>query len=445
MESRVMKITKLTIKNLHGHNNYDVDFNSDITFLYGDNGCGKTTILNIVTFIITGSVYKLYDYKFDEITLTYQPTDSKIHQRIVVSINEDNEMLITFASKTAKLEPRIEYISRASDEREDLNRLYFSEYPILEEIKNTFNYVYLPLNRNSSLSLEHPYAIRSRKMAQLRYNHTRGRYSESRADPTLYEVEALVASAFNKATLTLNRINEEFSDSILKAFLDVEDIISTDKIVQYMLSLNVTKIKQMQAEYIKVLKTLDKWDDTSKSKVNSFFDSLQRDINANKNNKNNVNIEFFFKLSEVSKITNIIDKAEAAENAKKEARRPIDTFLSTVNSFIATSNKEIDIDEEGVIFLRTGDQKPIGIQHMSSGEKQIVTFFAYLVFGLETTNQSIFIVDEPELSLHLKWQRQFVDAIMEINSNVQLIFATHAPEIIGRHRIKAVKLIPEAE
>lgn len=445
MESRVMKITKLTIKNLHGHNNYDVDFNSDITFLYGDNGCGKTTILNIVTFIITGSVYKLYDYKFDEITLTYQPTDSKIHQRIVVSINEDNEMLITFASKTAKLEPRIEYISRASDEREDLNRLYFSEYPILEEIKNTFNYVYLPLNRNSSLSLEHPYAIRSRKMAQLRYNHTRGRYSDSRADPTLYEVEALVASAFNKSTLTLNRINEEFSDSILKAFLDVEDIISTDKIVQYMLSLNVTKIKQMQAEYIKVLKTLDKWDDTSKSKVNSFFDSLQRDINANKNNKNNVNIEFFFKLSEVSKITNIIDKAEAAENAKKEARRPIDTFLSTVNSFIATSNKEIDIDEEGVIFLRTGDQKPIGIQHMSSGEKQIVTFFAYLVFGLETTNQSIFIVDEPELSLHLKWQRQFVDAIMEINSNVQLIFATHAPEIIGRHRIKAVKLIPEAE
>lgn len=445
MESRVMKIAKLTVKNLHGHNNYDVDFNSDITFLYGDNGCGKTTILNIVTFIITGSIYKLYDYKFDEITLTYQPTDSKTHQRIVVSLNEDNEMFITFAAKTTKLEPRIEYISRASDEREDLNRLYFSEYPILEEIKNTFNYVYLPLNRNSSLSLEHPFAIRSRKMAQLRYNHTRGRYSDSRADPTLYEVEALVASAFNKSTLALNRINEEFSDSILKAFLDVEDIISTDKIVQYMLSLNVTKIKQMQAEYIKVLKTLDKWDDTSKSKVNSFFDSLQKDINNSKNNKNKVNIEFFFKLSEVSKITNIIDKAEAAENAKKEARRPIETFLSTVNSFIATSNKEIDIDEEGIIFLRTGDQRPIGIQYMSSGEKQIVTFFAYLVFGLETTNQSIFIVDEPELSLHLKWQRQFVDAIMEINNNVQLIFATHAPEIVGRNRSKAVKLIPDAE
>ena len=82
---------------------------------------------------------------------------------------------------------------------------------------------------------------------------------------------------------------------------------------------------------------------------------------------------------------------------------------------------------------------------MSSGEKQIVTFFAYLVFGLETTNQSIFIVDEPELSLHLKWQRQFVDAIMEINNNVQLIFATHAPEIVGRNRSKAVKLIPDVE
>lgn len=80
---------------------------------------------------------------------------------------------------------------------------------------------------------------------------------------------------------------------------------------------------------------------------------------------------------------------------------------------------------------------------MSSGEKQIVTFFAYLIFGLESTNQSIFIVDEPELSLHLKWQKQFVDSIIDVNSNVQLIFATHAPEMIGRHRDKAVNLVPE--
>ena len=303
----------------------------------------------------------------------------------------------------------------------------------------------MPLNRNSSLSLDLTYSYRNRKMAQMRYNHSRGRFGDSKFDPTMYEVEALVASAYNKSTTTLNRINEDFSDNILKSFLDVEDIINTDRAFQYMMSLNSTKIKEMQHEYIKVLKTLNKWDAASDTKVNAFFDSLQNDIALRKKNNNQVNLQFLFKLSEVSRITSIIDKAEKTEEAKKEARRPIETFLNTVNRFIANGiyNKEICIDDDGIVYLKTNGNKAIDIQNMSSGEKQIVTFFAYLIFGLENTNQSIFIVDEPELSLHLNWQRQFVDSIMDVNKNVQLIFATHAPEMIGRHRDSAVKLIPE--
>ena len=50
------------------------------------------------------------------------------------------------------------------------------------------------------------------------------------------------------------------------------------------------------------------------------------------------------------------------------------------------------------------------------------------------------MIDEPELSLHLYWQKIFVEKILDINKNVQLIFATHAPEIIGNNRNKAFKL-----
>lgn len=49
-----------------------------------------------------------------------------------------------------------------------------------------------------------------------------------------------------------------------------------------------------------------------------------------------------------------------------------------------------------------------------------------------------------KLQKNLNWQRQFVDSIIQINPNVQLIFATHSPEMIGRHRDKAVKLMPNA-
>ena len=153
-----------------------------------------------------------------------------------------------------------------------------------------------------------------------------------------------------------------------------------------------------------------------------------------------------FKLSELTKITNIISKAEKIEQTKKKVRQPIEDFLNTVNGYIQSNNgeKQVGIDSDGTIYLKTNQGNKVNIQNLSSGEKQIVTFFAYLIFGLQTSNQSIFIVDEPELSLHLNWQRKFVDSILSINDNVQLIFATHAPEMIGRHRDKAVKLIPNS-
>ena len=48
-----MKILELKITKLHDYIDYNIMFNKDVTFLYGDNGCGKTTVLNIITSIIT--------------------------------------------------------------------------------------------------------------------------------------------------------------------------------------------------------------------------------------------------------------------------------------------------------------------------------------------------------------------------------------------------------
>ena len=85
-------------------------------------------------------------------------------------------------------------------------------------------------------------------------------------------------------------------------------------------------------------------------------------------------------------------------------------------------------------------KRPISIYHLSSGEKQIIIIFACLIFGLPNENGGIYIIDEPEASLHLAWQNMFVKSIREVNSSIQLIFATHAPEIIGRNSNCAVKL-----
>ena len=52
-----MIIKRLEIKGLYGIYDYNVQFNDDLTFIYGVNGCGKTTILSIVTSIVTGKIY----------------------------------------------------------------------------------------------------------------------------------------------------------------------------------------------------------------------------------------------------------------------------------------------------------------------------------------------------------------------------------------------------
>ena len=57
-----MVIERLKIFKLYGQRNYDVQFDSQLTFLYGANGCGKTTVLNILTAIVTGKIYDLVDY-----------------------------------------------------------------------------------------------------------------------------------------------------------------------------------------------------------------------------------------------------------------------------------------------------------------------------------------------------------------------------------------------
>ena len=58
-----MKITRFQIKELHGIFDYDVRLNEDLTFIYGENGSGKTTVLNMLDSVVSGEVYKLFNYK----------------------------------------------------------------------------------------------------------------------------------------------------------------------------------------------------------------------------------------------------------------------------------------------------------------------------------------------------------------------------------------------
>ncbi len=78
-----MRLIKFEIEALYGLYNYFISFNPDVTFLYGQNGCGKTTVLNLIEIITTGQLHKLFCYKFGKFKLSYVLGDNSEDIRVI--------------------------------------------------------------------------------------------------------------------------------------------------------------------------------------------------------------------------------------------------------------------------------------------------------------------------------------------------------------------------
>jgi predicted ATP-dependent endonuclease of OLD family len=71
---------------------------------------------------------------------------------------------------------------------------------------------------------------------------------------------------------------------------------------------------------------------------------------------------------------------------------------------------------------------------LSAGEKQMLSFICYNAFK----RNSIAFIDEPELSLHVDWQRQLFPTLLNQNSDNQFIVATHSPFIYAKYPDKEI-------
>jgi len=85
----------------------------------------------------------------------------------------------------------------------------------------------------------------------------------------------------------------------------------------------------------------------------------------------------------------------------------------------------------------SGDE--FDINELSSGEKQL--FLRTLAIKMLNPENSIILIDEPELSLHPRWQQRIVDVYRKIGKNNQIIIATHSPHILGSVRKENIMLL----
>lgn len=93
--------------------------------------------------------------------------------------------------------------------------------------------------------------------------------------------------------------------------------------------------------------------------------------------------------------------------------------------------KQIHISKDEGFTLSTHDGKPLRLQNLSSGEQQQVVMLYELLFQVKPN--TLVLIDEPELSLHVVWQQEFLNDLEKIVAwqKIQVIIATHSPQIIN--------------
>ena len=113
-----------------------------------------------------------------------------------------------------------------------------------------------------------------------------------------------------------------------------------------------------------------------------------------------------------------------------------DDLYARVNAFKRIANsrllyKNVTVSTDGLKVTASDDGADINLEMLSSGEQHELVLLYDLLFG--TAKNSLIMIDEPELSLHVAWQRQMLSDLQDMAhlSDFHVLLATHSPQIIG--------------
>lgn len=111
------------------------------------------------------------------------------------------------------------------------------------------------------------------------------------------------------------------------------------------------------------------------------------------------------------------------------AQRLIDTFVTTVNQFL--ERKRLVFTGAGGIALLNRNREMLEVESLSSGERHLIHLLSQAI--LATSTRNLIIIDEPELSLGLEWQRELLGALLRCtaSADVQFLVASHSVQIMN--------------
>lgn len=436
-------VTSIEAVGIYGRFDLRQEFLPGVNILHGINGAGKTTFLHILSNVLNAD-YKRFAY------LKFKSINVQLDDGVIIEIHrrpEDRDALIEVIINNERLASFL-----ASEVRQPKRSMRYREVggqkALFEETQEEFNFDpilpadYFPAFRTmieawASVQDESD-PVRRHEMNEhrrrVKANHLArdlfGNFVPTVNFPSPIEIEQRLSSEIQTAIFTVAHSDQEL---LSRAFLDIFASLSEqtpndiqeppDLILEHINSL-YESLEESPLYATPLASTSDVY--TNLRKLFYSFRIHERESNTA------VRILDVYRNSLVERI-----------RVLKESFAVINTYLNAVNEFFEGKKIEIAFHKEPryrvpTVGIRFDDDFSIGLRTLSSGERQIVT----LIYAATHMNQQrVVLIDEPELSLHVDWQRMLINKMGEQLEGRQVIACTHSPVIAADYEDRMRELV----
>lgn len=416
----MFRLKNVEIKGFWGQHRIATKFNTDVNIFIGRNGTGKTTFINLLQAVISVDLELLYGLQFEKITLNLIEgrKTRKIEISKVAHELQFRELIYQIGTSKHKLpilpEQEIRYVTRRS------GRMHPKFFREVQEIKSKMseliNISYLSVNRDNILS-EDSKDLRRDEI----YNAI---------DVRLEELISKLISYQLQLETELSRLSKDFQANVLKSMLFNEsfDYVNIGQSV----NLDLRRIKLGLLTAYRALGILDQHIEDIIDNHVQAIEKAANSINSYvKDNSHPIYPNDVTPLTLLRRTEKVNELSIELEKSKKQIFKRLNDYIQLLNEFHETKKFTLQDSKTGGIYIEK-DNMGIPINQLSSGEKQLIILLTEAL--LQKGKQTLFIADEPELSLHIEWQRKVISSIRKLNPNSQIIVATHSPEIVGKFK-----------
>lgn len=441
VEIAYCSIKSIHTKNLFGHYSYSIHASSKenpldhphLLILYGDNGCGKTTILKLILH-------------------TLSPIPNKGHRTFIArtrferfGVELENNTIIEAIRPKGKTEGSFRMRIRQGKTIIAEARFVVDDYGNITNANAPHNKDKLSLYRHlRALVPEFHYLSDDRSI-------------ESSVTSEIADEEEIVSDSDDSDELSRRAVRHVRTRRNRLPALDLAINSAVQWFREHALKGADTGSAQANTIYTEIIKQIARHGEEDVATTNSA-DELQAVIaNIAKRNENFSRFGLSTPL-EISELQSAIASARKSNqrlirsilqpylngvtarlDALQDLLDVIQTFTDSLNSFYQDKAVNLDL-QRGLTIATRGGTERLSPQNLSSGEKQLLLLLCNVLSARDRA--SVFIIDEPEISLNIKWQRRLIAALLACmaGSRSQLIIATHSMELLAQYRHDVVRL-----